>query len=87
MTASLKLCDITREGAVAGTQLPSHTAVSYINTPFGKRNARVSVVYLGPRAYVFHGTTKAPEELARARYSPPLFRDLGPRRPDKGFAG
>ncbi len=70
MTARLKLGDLTREGAVAGTQLPSHTAVSYINTPFGKRNARVSVVYLGPRAYVFHGTTKAPEELDKID---PLF--------------
>ncbi len=70
MTARLKLGDLTREGAVEGTQLPSHTAVSYINTPFGKRNARVSVVYLGPRAYVFHGATKASEELDKID---PLF--------------
>jgi predicted Zn-dependent protease len=70
MTARLKLGDLTREGAVEGTQLPSHTAVSYINTPFGKRNARVSVVYLGPRAYVFHGTTQAPEVLDKID---PLF--------------
>lgn len=70
MTARLKLGDLAREGAVEGTQLPSHTAVSYINTPFGKRNARVSVVFLGPRAYLFHGAAKAPEELDKID---PLF--------------
>lgn len=80
MTQQLKLTGLSREGPLAGSELPSHTAVVRINTPFGPRETRVIVVYYGNRAFVFLGAAKVPEAfdgydalfLATARSLRPL---------------
>jgi predicted Zn-dependent protease len=80
MVQQLKLTGLSREGPLAGSELPSHTAVVRINTPFGTRDTRVIVVYYGNRAFVFLGAAKAPEAfdgldplfLATARSLRPL---------------
>ena len=38
--------------------LPAHTGKAYVNTPYGKRLARVTLIYYGRRAYLIVGMTK-----------------------------
>jgi predicted Zn-dependent protease len=63
MTTRLKTGDLAREGKLEGAKLPGHTAVAHINTPFGSRNTRVSVVFHRPKAFVLFGATKDSEQL------------------------
>lgn len=58
MLQRLKLDGLKQAGPLEGTGLPSHSAVVNIDTPFGKRDSRVSVVYYQNRAFVFYGATK-----------------------------
>ncbi len=63
MTTRLKTGDLAREAKLEGGKLPGHTAVAHINTPFGQRDTRVSVVFHGPKAFVLFGATKDAEQL------------------------
>ena len=63
MTARLKTGDLARAGKVEGARLSSHTGVAHINTPFGRRDTRVSVLFHGPKAFVLLGTTREAGEL------------------------
>ncbi|KPK11239.1 MAG: hypothetical protein AMJ68_06475 [Acidithiobacillales bacterium SG8_45] len=66
----LKLGGLKQEGAVPGSKLPGYSAIARIATPFGRRNARVSVVMYQDRAYAFFGATKTDELL---KQTDPLF--------------
>jgi len=59
-----------KDGApLAGTALPSYGGVVTLDkTPFGRRATRVSVVYLGNRAYIVFGAAK--DENKMAAYDP-----------------
>lgn len=70
MQQRLKLERLEREGELGGTSLPSYTAISRITMPFGKRDARVTVVFYNERAYIFSGATKNPEDFSK---TDPLF--------------
>lgn len=59
---------LQRAGPLEGTSLPSWSGVALLNTPFGRRETRVSVVYHDNRAFVFLGAAKA--EGALERYDP-----------------
>ena len=43
---------------LSDSALPSFTTISKLRTPWGKRKTRVSVVYLGGRAYLIYGAAK-----------------------------
>ena len=58
MATKLKLGKLEQEGTVPGLKLPNHSAIARIATPFGRRNARVSVVLYQDRVYAFFGATK-----------------------------
>ncbi len=83
MATRLKTGDLAREQKLDG-RLPGHTAVAHINTPFGQRDTRVSVVFHGPKALVLFGATK--EASALDRYDPPFLaaaRSLRPLTPQE----
>lgn len=63
MVTKLKLSKLKQEGTVPGSTLPNHSAIARIATPFGRRNARVSVVLYQDRVYAFFGATKTDELL------------------------
>lgn len=48
---------------LSGTALPSFTTTDTLRTPWGKRKTRVSVVYLGGRAYLIYGAAKTERRL------------------------
>jgi predicted Zn-dependent protease len=58
MKTRLKLGDLKDEKPVPGIDLPSHSAVARLSTPFGRRDARVAVVFQGNRAFTFFGASK-----------------------------
>lgn len=58
-----------RNGApISGLALPSYSGLTVMNTPFGRRTARVSIVYHENRAFLFLGT--AENDAAFARFDP-----------------
>jgi predicted Zn-dependent protease len=65
MLRRLKLERLSQEGALEGQTLPAHTAVSHINTPYGRRDARVNVIYHHNRAFILYGATKDPGAFVR----------------------
>lgn len=50
---------------IPGTSLPSISGVARANTPFGRRDTRVSVVYLDNRAFQFLATAKTDAAFAQ----------------------
>ena len=70
MQERLKLGALKREGPLEGTSLPAHTAVSFITTPFGKRDARVTVLYYNNKAFAFFGAARDPAAFDK---TDPLF--------------
>ena len=65
MLKKLKLSDLKREQALKGSALPNHSAFARIATPFGRRNARITVVLYQDKAYAFFGAAKNEKELAK----------------------
>lgn len=63
MLQRLKIDGLTREAPLAGTDFLSHSAVANINTPFGKHDSRISVVYYRNRAFVFYAATRAADSF------------------------
>lgn len=63
MQTRLKLGDLKDEKPVPGVDLPSHSGVARLNTPFGRRDARVAVVFQGNRAFTFFGASKQDLEV------------------------
>jgi len=84
MVQRLKLKELGAEGSLSGTELESHTTVARLNTPFGRRDTRVSVVYFKDKAFVFFGAAKSDRAFNRAD---PLFlstaRSLRALAPDE----
>ena len=60
----LKLKRIEQQGKLVGTKLPGYTVVAPIATPYGKRDARVTVVYFNNKAFIFFGASKNNNDLA-----------------------
>jgi len=58
MTVKLKLSKLKQEEELNPAGLEGYTAVAKVNTPFGKRDTRFSVIYLNSSAFVFMGTAK-----------------------------
>ncbi|BAU50384.1 peptidase M48 [Sulfurifustis variabilis] len=58
MKTRLKLDDMKDEKPVPGIGLPSHSGIARLSTPFGRRDARVAVVFQGNRAFTFFGASK-----------------------------
>jgi predicted Zn-dependent protease len=56
------------EGKLEGSQFPSHTAITRLNTPFGMRDTRVAVLFHGNRAFVLFATAK--DDAAFKRLDP-----------------
>lgn len=52
-------------GPIPGTALASHSGIARINTPFGRRDTRVSIVYLDNRAFQILATTKTDAGFAQ----------------------
>lgn len=59
MIEKLRLRNLKQEQTVPGTNLQSHSAVTRIATPFGRRDARISVVMFKGRPYAFFGAAKS----------------------------
>lgn len=47
--------------------LPAYTALAWMETPFGRRRTRVTLVYLQDRAYVFYGARKDADDERKYR--------------------
>ena len=54
---------IERESNLDGTTLPNYSVVAYTDSPYGKRDARISVVRFNNKALIFFGATKNRNEL------------------------
>lgn len=54
----LKIDDLAQGAPLAGGALPSYSGIARLNTPFGRRDTRVSVVYHENRAFLFFGAAK-----------------------------
>jgi predicted Zn-dependent protease len=61
----LKVRNLKSEGPIQGTTLPSYSGVTPLNTPFGRRDARVSVVFLDNRAFLFLAAAKNDAAFAK----------------------
>ena len=59
----LKLSRLKQERTLPGTPLPNYSAIARITTPFGRRDARISVVLYAGKAYAFFGAAKTDELL------------------------
>ena len=54
----LKLDGLRQGAPLPGTALPSYSGIAPLNTPFGRRDTRVSVVYHENRAFLFFAAAK-----------------------------
>ncbi len=66
MIDRLKLEPIAGQALYAG-DLPAYTALAWLDTPFGRRLTRVTVVYFRDKAYIFAGAQKADGEDRKYR--------------------
>ncbi|MCC7410674.1 MAG: M48 family metalloprotease [Gammaproteobacteria bacterium] len=64
LSRRLRLGNLQSEHPIGAADLPGHTGVAELQTSFGQRLARVSVIYLSDRAFVLVGATRAPDALA-----------------------
>lgn len=64
LKARLNVSKLKNGGPLAGSDSPSYTGIARLKTPYGQRDTRVSVVYLGNRAFVLLGATKAADGLS-----------------------
>lgn len=62
----LKGSRLKSAGPVEGANLPSYTGIAPLTTPFGRRDARVSVIYHENRAFLFLAAAKT--DVAAAKY-------------------
>ena len=65
MTQRLKLSKLKQDEELNPAGLEGHTAVAQVNTSFGRRDTRFSVIYHNNRAYVFIGVAKDPKLPAK----------------------
>ena len=54
----LKVKSLKQGRALSSHGLDGYTGITRGNTPFGQRDIRISVIYLGDKAYTFFATTK-----------------------------
>lgn len=66
MIQRLKLDPVAGQALSAG-ELPAYTAQAWTNTPYGRRLARVTVVYFRDKAYIFAGVRKDSADERRYR--------------------
>lgn len=64
---------------LAGTKLPSFSGIATLNTPFGRRSTRISVVYHDNRAYLFFGAAKT--DAAATQYDAAFVATAASLRP------
>ncbi len=55
----LKINSLQQGRALGAASQTSYTGIARMNSPFGARNTRVSVVYQGKKAFIFLGTQQA----------------------------
>ena len=69
---------------LSGSELEGYTTVAEINTPYGRKEGRISVAFFGKRAYMFHAASRTPEEFSQndALFSETI-RSLRPLRDDE----
>jgi predicted Zn-dependent protease len=65
MIQRLGLNNLDNESALNINGLQAHTGVSVINNGQGPRPTRLTVIYLGQRAYIIAGTSKVANQLAK----------------------
>lgn len=65
MVRKLGFTGMRKEQDLVINRLPAHTGQAYVNTPFGQRWSRVTLVYYGGRAYLITGMTKDTQGLDR----------------------
>ena len=58
MTIKLKLSGLEQEEELSPAGLEGYTAVTRANTPFGKRDTRISVIFFEGHAFIFLGAAK-----------------------------
>lgn len=61
----LKIDALAQAGPIADLALPSYSGVARLQTPFGRRDTRVSVVYHDNRAFLLLGAAKTDDAFAR----------------------
>jgi predicted Zn-dependent protease len=66
MQTRLQLPGAVRQGAIEGARQPAYTAVVPMNTPFGRRDARASVVFQRDSAFIFLGTARTDDRFRAA---------------------
>ena len=65
MANKLGFTGLRNEQDLAINGLPAHSGQAYINTPYGQRLSRVTLIYFGRRAYLITGMTKDTRGLGR----------------------
>ena len=65
MVKKLGITGLRNEQSLTINRLPAHTGQAVINTPYGRRLARIALIYYGRRAYMLTGTTKDTRGLTR----------------------
>ena len=58
MTIKMKLSKLSQEQDINPAGLEGYTAIVPVNTPFGRRDARISVIHFNEHAFVFIGEAK-----------------------------
>lgn len=61
----LKVDKLEQGRALNSHGLEGYTGLTRSNTPFGQRDVRISVIYLGTKAYTFFATTKEADALGQ----------------------
>jgi len=65
LVKKLGITGLRNEQSLTINRLPAHTGQAVINTPYGRRLSRVTLIYYGRRAYLITGTTKDTRGLTR----------------------
>ena len=58
MAKRLKVGQLTQGESLTGNGLEGYTAIATVNTPFGRRPTRFSVIYFKNQAFIFVGSAK-----------------------------
>lgn len=65
MIEQLGLRNLAAEGQISPSGLEGHSAVALVETEFGRREARISVIYFDDRAYIVAGSIRDAADIAR----------------------
>ena len=65
MVKKLGVSGLRNDKSMTINKLPAHTGIAVIDTPYGRRLSRITLIYFGRRAYLISGTTKDTRGLNR----------------------